>query len=188
MNPIERIFTTILTVMFGLFGAIVRGILGAPATAVRKLTAPLSIDRARTPEIIDLRHQVLRQGRPRASAHFEGDNEDATRHWAVRQSGQIIGIATVLGRPFPQGDGPRWQLRGMAVHPEHQGRGVGKALLSAIEVEVGEPMWCNARTSAASFYERQGWQRRGETFDIPDVGPHIRMIRDPQAGAIDVQG
>lgn len=188
MNPIERIFTSILAAVLGIFGALARGILGAPATAVKKLTAPLSIDRARTEEILDLRHQVLRQGRPRATAHFDGDHEDATRHWAVRQAGQIIGIATVMGRPFPFGDGPRWQLRGMAIHPGHQGRGVGKALLSAIEVEVGEPMWCNARTTAAPFYERHGWRRQGEVFDIPQVGPHVRMIRDPRAGAIDVQG
>jgi GNAT superfamily N-acetyltransferase len=174
---IERLFTAILRAAFGILGELVRGIFGAPATAVRKLTEPVDIAPASTADVIDLRHQVLRAGLPRDTAHFDGDNESTTRHWVARRADQIVGIVTVVARPFPDGDGPAWQLRGMAVHPSHQRVGIGAALLRVVEDAVAEPMWCNARTTAQRFYASHGWQAVGDTFDIPTAGPHVRMVR-----------
>lgn len=176
MNPIERLFTTLVNALLGVVGALIGGLLGAPTTAVRKALAGVDVARARPAELIDLRHRVLRDGRPRATAHFEGDDEPTARHWTATHDGEVIGVVTVLARPFPDGDGPVWQLRGMATSPAWRGRGVGAALLSAVEAEVGEPIWCNARTSASGFYARHGWHAVGETFEIPAVGPHVRMV------------
>ena len=72
---------------------------------------------------------------------------------------------------------PRWQLRGMAVDPSLRGLGIGERLLSMAEREVGEPMWCNARANVAGFYERSRWVVHGPPFDVPGIGPHVRMYR-----------
>ncbi len=75
---------------------------------------------------------------------------------------------------------PAWQLRGMATLPEVQGAGFGKALLDACVTAARKNgaalLWCNARTSAAAFYSKNGWEIVGGEFDIPTVGPHFRML------------
>jgi hypothetical protein len=36
--------------------------------------------------------------------------------------------------------------------------------------------WCNARAGSFGFYERFGFRRDGEPFELPDIGPHYRMF------------
>lgn len=187
MNPLERLVTALVNAVLGIVRALIDGILGAPGTAVKRATAPIDVTDARPDEVVDLRHRVLREGRPRETAVFEGDDEPRTRHWVARQADRIIGVVTVLERPFPapdtleptHGPPPLRQLRGMATDPAWRGRGVGRAMLEAVEQQLDEPLWCNARTSAAAFYLRHGWRQVGPAFEIPEVGLHVRMVRDP---------
>ena len=73
------------------------------------------------------------------------------------------------------------QLRGMAVDPGYQRRGVGRRLLAEIERVAGENgvdlIWANARTPAAEFYRRNGWEIVSGMFEIPTAGLHFRMVR-----------
>jgi predicted GNAT family N-acyltransferase len=39
----------------------------------------------------------------------------------------------------------------------------------------GGLLWCNARISARSFYERAGFVTRGDVWDDPNLGPHVKM-------------
>ena len=39
----------------------------------------------------------------------------------------------------------------------------------------GRRVWCNARLSAAGFYERVGFGRVGGVFEIAGIGPHAVM-------------
>ncbi|MEM6750997.1 MAG: GNAT family N-acetyltransferase [Planctomycetota bacterium] len=92
------------------------------------------------------------------------------------------------------------RLRGMAVSPEAQGLGVGRAVLEALLAEAqrrddapsgngavsggglgsgGGWWWANARTSALGFYERQGWRVVSAEFEIPGVCPHVVMVKAP---------
>ena len=70
----------------------------------------------------------------------------------------------------------------MAVDPAIQGSGVGRKLLEAsiahVRAHGGRRFWCNARTSAAGFYRRNGLAEHGPVFDIPAVGPHVVMARE----------
>jgi GNAT superfamily N-acetyltransferase len=69
----------------------------------------------------------------------------------------------------------------MAILPEHQGKSIGKWLLTALENTLKsngvERIWCNARTSAAPFYRRLRYVSEGSEFEIPEVGPHWRMVK-----------
>lgn len=190
MNPLERFFAGLVQLAMGLVRAIFGGIAGAPVTAARRLIDGVDIRRATAAELIDLRHAVLRQGRPRATAHLDGDDHASTRHWIAKHGDDVIGAVSLMRRDPPAaaqgGDHPpaNWQLRGMATVPSWRGKGVGRALLQAVEAEVAEPLWCNARTSAAAFYARHGWRQIGEPFEIPEVGPHVRMVRTPDDAAV----
>ena len=54
-----------------------------------------------------------------------------------------------------------WQLRGMATDPAVRGAGAGRALvadgLARVAARGGDLVWCDARVSAAGFYERMGF-------------------------------
>jgi len=161
---------------------LIGGLLSTPQTAARRALSPIVVRPGEIAELIDVRHQVLRAGRPRETAHFQGDDEPDARHWVAVQADRVVGVVTVLARPLPADTAdaptpaPGWQLRGMAVAQGLQGEGIGGKLLEAVHRDVAEPLWCNARVRAEPFYRRHGWRAVGPSFDIPPIGPHQRMV------------
>ena len=53
----------------------------------------------------------------------------------------------------------------------------------------GDLVWCDARTTAARFYERAGFTVVTGEYDKPGIGPHVGMVEDlvpltpPELGA-----
>lgn len=163
------------------------------------------VRKAAPEEVRGLRHKVLRVGMPPESAIFPGDDEAGAVHLvavareaagdAVREAPGdevICGVATFLIRPFPADPAARaaWQLRGMAVDPRDQGKGIGSRLLDfaigvlpgvrpgtarELSAAEGRRLWCKAREGAVKFYENNGWRVAGEAFDVPPFGPHRLM-------------
>lgn len=148
---------------------------------IQDIPLALALRPADLDEIIDLRHQQLRQGLPRETAVFDGDRAPTSRHVTAAMGGRVVACATVHLNRW-EGE-PAWQLRGMAVEPALRGRGVGRALLAYLESGLRDEspavqvFWCNARVPAAAFYERQGWLVVSDPFDIPTAGPHVRMVK-----------
>ncbi len=141
-----------------------------------QLTARLG----RAIDVIDLRHKILRAGLPRAAAVFEGDDEATTLHALAEIGGRIVGVATLLRRPW--NESPAWQLRGMAVEDGLRGLGIGFKLLALLENRAANAgfsrqLWCNARTPALAFYQKCGWAIASEEFVIETAGPHRKMTR-----------
>lgn len=94
----------------------------------------------------------------------------------------LIGIASIYREPPPGAADPdAWRLRGLAVLPEHQGQGVGRALVQAclehLRGQSGATLWCNGRVSVLAFYQRLGFAPQGEIFELPVSGPHCRLVR-----------
>ncbi len=139
------------------------------------------ISRVSASEVYPIRQQVLRPDQPPESAIFPGDELDSTYHMGIFEEGSLIGIVSL----YPEGPegyemNDAWRVRGMAVLPEHHGRGFGSKLLQACmayaSAHGGKALWCNARVMARPFYELRGLSIDGEAFDIPGIGPHYRMI------------
>jgi predicted GNAT family N-acyltransferase len=131
-------------------------------------------------EIFALRHAVLRPGRLLETAAFDGDDEPSTVHLGAYDGGTLVCCATLMRRPFEGEDAG--QLRGIATRQECARRGIGTAVVRVVEAIVGDEwrlgvVWCNGRTSALGFWARVGWEAVSAEFDIPDVGPHVRMVR-----------
>jgi GNAT superfamily N-acetyltransferase len=150
------------------------------------MSAKIEVRRVAVEKILDLRHRILRAGLPPESACFEGDEAETTLHFAAftveapsHAEQRPVGCLTLMLNSF-QAE-PAWQLRGMAVDEPHQGRGLGRELLTRAEqaVAAGQVclLWCNARVPAAGFYEKHGWTSVSEVFEIPTAGPHVKMSK-----------
>lgn len=88
---------------------------------------------------------------------------------------QLVAVGLVA----PDGGPSAWRVRGMATAPSARGHGAGTAVLDALlahAVSAGaRRVWCNARTSARSLYERAGFRVVSDEFELPQIGPHLVM-------------
>jgi len=137
---------------------------------------PISAAQARP-----LRQLVLRPGLPPETTIYPGDDEPDSFHAGAFAGDTLVGIATLHHKPPPEeADDGAWQLRGMAVLPEQQGRGIGRALVLACQQAAltrgATRLWCNGRVSAMGFYTALGFAPSGELFESPHSGPHYVMV------------
>ncbi|NQX92420.1 MAG: GNAT family N-acetyltransferase [Flavobacteriales bacterium] len=72
-----------------------------------------------------------------------------------------------------------FRLRAMATDPNYRGQGMGQDLiLGALEIlrEKGaDRLWCDARKVAIGFYEKLGFSKIDEWYEVRNVGPHQLM-------------
>lgn len=83
---------------------------------------------------------------------------------------------------------PHWYLFAIGIDPDHQGRGLGSALLHAVLSrcdELGQAAYLEASTEAnARLYARHGFTLVG-AVDVEPGGPTVRLMwRDPKAGPL----
>jgi predicted GNAT family N-acyltransferase len=143
----------------------------------------ITVGEATLAETLPLRAAVLRpNGDPAAMA---GDDDAATLHLAARgPDGRIVGVVrfSPAACPWRPDAGAPWQLRGMATDPEVRGAGAGRALiddgLRRVAARGGDLVWCDARVTAAGFYERMGFAVVTERYEKPPIGPHVGMVID----------
>ena len=121
-----------------------------------------------------LRQRVLR---PHESLEELASHEPPGVHAvaAFTQDGELVAAGFVC----PDGGPGAWRVRGMATDPQHRGQGAGAQILDRLVEHAREQgatrVWCNARTPALSLYERAGFERESEEFEIPGIGPHFVM-------------
>jgi len=135
----------------------------------------------------DLRRRVLRAHLPAAEVVYPADDAPGSFHLALRAGPRTLGIASFSLEPVPEGegDGPAARLRGMAVEPTYQRRGLGRLLLREAVQRLARDgvraCWANARVSALPFYEALGFAVRSEEFE--SVGLPHRVVVLPLAPA-----
>lgn len=123
-----------------------------------------------------LRQRVLR---PHESLEELASHEPPGVHAvaAFTADGELVAAGFVC----PDGGPGAWRVRGMATDPQHRGKGLGAQILERLVEHARDQgamrVWCNARTPALSLYERAGFERESEEFEIPGIGPHFVMAR-----------
>jgi predicted GNAT family N-acyltransferase len=139
-------------------------------------------ERDELPAILALRHQVfcVEQGVPE---DLERDERDRSALHLVALSGlRVVGTCR-LTRGSGQGT---WRLGRMAVAADWRGRGVGEALMARAHAEAGRAgarrIALAAQVAVRGFYERLGYEARGETFTEAGI-EHIAMTRSLGAAA-----
>jgi GNAT superfamily N-acetyltransferase len=124
-----------------------------------------------------LRHAVLR---PHQDIAELAAHETAGAYAVGAYDGEEL---VAVGFVAPDGDG--WRVRGMATAPPARGRGAGAAVLDALvayaTAQGATRVWAKVRTPARSLYERAGFSVVSEEFELPDIGPHVVMERQPPA-------
>jgi ribosomal protein S18 acetylase RimI-like enzyme len=131
----------------------------------------------------ELRHKMLRQGLPIDECVFKGDEDDQSFHLGAFVEGKLVSVASFyFDRNHDFDDEPnQYRLRGMATKPDHQRKGLSQELLKMafpiIKQNFCSLLWCNARTSAVGFYQKAGFEKMGEEFEIPSVGSHFLMYK-----------
>lgn len=140
-------------------------------------TQPISYQQA-----FAVRHPVLRAGKPLESCFFEGDDLPATQHFGAFVDKKLAGVVSVYVQKNSNFNQARqYQLRGMAVLDGYQKTGLGERLLTESERYIagqnGDLIWFNARESAVGFYEKMGYAKLGEPFEISGIGPHYIMFK-----------
>ena len=140
------------------------------------------VRRGTVDETLALRHRVLRPHQFGEDLRLPSDDDPSTAHFvAVDAGGEVVGTAHVFPVPAPWDPDAAgaWRLRGMATAEEWRSKGVGAAVLTAVVEHVtgasGRLLWCNARLPAVPFYERAGFERVGEEWNEPEIGPHVAM-------------
>jgi len=128
-----------------------------------------------------LRHEVLRPDQDFESTKFEHDDTDSTFHLGLFTEDVIIGIASFYQRdPDNNISKGVWRLRGMALDKNFRNMNLGLELIQHVQNKIkgDNYIWCNARTSALGFYEKAGFTKASEEFEIDGIGPHYVMKLD----------
>ena len=144
-------------------------------------SGPVRVDEVPPEVTYELRGAILRPNGGEVT--WEGDEDPATFHLAAQAAdGAVVGIVRFSPAPCPWRPlaAAAWQLRGMATDTAIRGSGAGRAMvadgLDRVAARGGDLVWCDARTSAAGFYERMGFTVVTEEFDKPGIGRHVGMV------------
>ncbi len=143
---------------------------------------PMKILRISPSDAYDIRHKMLRPNRPKETVYFPGDEDDQSFHLGAFDGNKLVSVASFFFEKHPDliHDEYQYRLRGMATLPEYQGQGHSSALLKMafpiIKLNQCTLLWCNARVGAVGFYQKVGFEKVGEPFNIPQIGEHILMF------------
>ena len=134
-------------------------------------------------ETVNIRHQVLRVGKPIESCLFDNDHLSTTLHFGIFENNVLKGVVSAFEKQNSIFEASsQFQIRGMAILSDNQGCGFGKMLLKFAEnyLKISKKpfIWFNARIAAMMFYKKMGYLQRGEAFDIPNVGLHVLMYKN----------
>ena len=129
-----------------------------------------------------VRHEVLRKGKPIETCQFKGDDDENTVHFGLYQNERLIGIISIFKEKndlFSETN--QFQIRGMAVLEEFQGKGFGAELVKEAEnhcISLNTALiWFNARENAVPFYKKLDYTILADSFLITDVGIHFAMYK-----------
>ncbi len=142
----------------------------------------MKVLRINSTDTYEIRHQMLRQGKLLEDCAFLGDEEEQTFHLGGFIDNRLVSVASFYFEKHPYlEDNYQYRLRGMATLPKHQGKGFSSALLQMafpiIKQNFCTLLWCNARTSAKGYYQKVGFEKINEEFEISEIGPHILMFK-----------
>ncbi|KAI0686999.1 acyl-CoA N-acyltransferase [Earliella scabrosa] len=138
-------------------------------------------------DTIPLRHSVLWPDHP--ISHVLLPEDESGFHYGAffPESSAAVAVISVFVDPLPPAPDigtvatssvRAARFRKFACDPPYQGKGIGTALLRRVfdaaagEMEC-EVIWCDARVSAAGWYERRGMRKFRETF----FKGHIEYVR-----------
>lgn len=114
-----------------------------------------------TPEHVwPIRHRVMYPSHPFDSIKLKDDT--SATHLGLYDEGELRAVVSLFAND------EALQFRKFATEIQHQGKGYGKTLLKYIISYASQYgykcIWCNARVSAAGFYEKLGFKQTNKRY------------------------
>ncbi|MFM2196274.1 MAG: hypothetical protein RL092_1874 [Bacteroidota bacterium] len=127
----------------------------------------------------NLRFKVLRKAWNQPFGSEKADDDPQSLHgMIIDEKGEALATARIH-----QFSDNQAQIRFMAVHPDYQGKGLGKAILKYVEL-LGKKQYPNiteyclqARENAVPFYSRNNYSTVEKTFLLFGEIQHYLMIK-----------
>lgn len=120
----------------------------------------ISIEQIRPELTWHLRQKVLYPAQKLYEMELDEDQNGI--HFGAFTDNKLVGIVSLFDK---NGD---FQFRKLAVDPDYQGKGIGNDLLTYIidfsRNEGGKRIWCNARSTATGFYDKNRFRHTSEFF------------------------
>lgn len=143
--------------------------------SVARQPVDFKLRRVATDEARELRDAVLRAGLAPGGSSYPGDDEPDTLHLGAVIDSVVIAVATICREAPPTTTAGEvtsaWRLRGMATLSRWRGCGIGERLavecISHVRGRGATLVWCSARRGSVPFYERLGFEVRGEPYMLP---------------------
>ncbi|MEH6396992.1 GNAT family N-acetyltransferase [Pseudoalteromonas sp.] len=125
----------------------------------------MDIQKVTTAEVLPIRHRVLW---PDKSPSFcEVDGDELATHYGAFTGGKLVCVASVYK------NAQEARLRKFATLPDYQGQGIGSKVIEHLVCDLKRAQvnyfWCDARTSAISFYQKFGLYVEGNEFQKSGV-------------------
>ncbi len=118
-------------------------------------------------DTLPLRHSVLWPDKPFDYVKLPDDADGY--HVGGFVAGKLVSVISV----FIDESTNTARFRKFATHPDYQNQGIGTQLLNQVIHHVWQAgvteLWCDARLTAAAFYERFGMQADGDVFCKGDI-------------------
>lgn len=130
-----------------------------------------------------IRHEILRKGEPIEKCIYPNDNAETTTHFGLYEKNILVGVISIFETSNALfSDAKQFQIRGMAVIEKYQKKGYGAALVNEAVAflktnEDNYTLWFNARIIAVGFYEKLGFEKIGDAFEIDTIGVHYIMYK-----------
>ena len=132
----------------------------------------LKIKNIKAPETWNLRHRVMASSRPFDSIKLPKD--DKGLHFGLFEEEKLISVISLFI------EDEEAQFRKFATEISEQNKGYGSILLNHIIEESVKnnvkTLWCNARMTALSFYEKFGFKAVSEIWIDHEI-EYIKMER-----------
>ncbi|WP_111627616.1 GNAT family N-acetyltransferase [Larkinella arboricola] len=131
----------------------------------------ITIRPIRPEETYPLRHEVLWPDKPFAYVMLAEDADGY--HFGAFRENELLAVISLFEK-----DGIA-RFRKFATRPDAQRQGIGSHLLNQVIDKArqlgADKLWCDARLSAAAFYQRFGMEPEGEVF-FKDEIPYAKYV------------
>jgi predicted GNAT family N-acyltransferase len=134
-------------------------------------------------ECYPIRQKVLWQHKNIADCSIEIDNQNGAFHLGVFENNELLCIGSFFKQNKAQfSETNQYRLRAMATLASAQKKGLAKKLLAhafeELKARKQELLWCDARIIATEFYTKMGFNKLGNSYEIPIIGTHYLMYKN----------
>ena len=128
--------------------------------------------------VLPIRWRNLYPGRPvNVESSREADEAPDTMHFVAFDTDIPFGCVSLLNEPAHECE---LRIRWLAVDENQRRNGAGSELVSeCLQKAQNYNIWCNVRLPAVKLYERLGFTKEGDLFELPKIGPHFLMRHNP---------